>query len=88
MPVAERTCCGCFLKKPKSILFAVTRLKEGKVVVNGEGKYAGRSAYLCDSKKCLIRSRDRKGKSGLEHAMNVKIPPQIWTELEKLIIKP
>jgi uncharacterized protein len=88
MTVAERTCCGCFHKKPKADLIGVTLLKDGQIVVNKDGKIAGRTAYLCDSVKCLVRARDRKGKSGPEYALKTKIPDQIWRELEKIIIKP
>jgi predicted RNA-binding protein YlxR (DUF448 family) len=88
MALPERTCCGCFQKKPKADMIAVTRLKDDSVVLNKDFKLSGRSAYLCDSLKCLGKVRDRKGKSGLEYALKVKIPQKIWAELGKVIKKP
>jgi len=83
--IAERTCCGCFSKRPVSELVAVTRLKDGKVEVNAENKLYGRSAYLCRNKFCLAKARDRKGRDGLSYGLKVKVPDDVWTELDELI---
>jgi predicted RNA-binding protein YlxR (DUF448 family) len=83
--IAERTCCGCFSKRPVSELLAVTKLKDGLVKVNADNKLSGRSAYLCRNKFCLAKARARKGRDGLSFGLKVKVPDDIWKELEKLI---
>lgn len=77
----QRTCVGCFKKFDQGDLVAVTRLKDGSVVVNLEQKLDGRSAYLCRKVECLKKARKGKRKNGLEFGLKVKVPPEIWSEL-------
>lgn len=81
----QRTCAGCKKKFDQNELLAVTRLKNGEVIVNPDHQKAGRSAYLCKNIVCLRRVRDRKGKNGLEYGLKVKIPDSVWEELQKII---
>jgi predicted RNA-binding protein YlxR (DUF448 family) len=83
----QRTCAGCFKKFNQDELLAVTRLKNGEVLVNADHKKAGRSVYLCRKMECLKKARDRKGKNGLEYGLKVKIPQEIWKELEDRLKK-
>lgn len=83
--IPERTCCGCFQKKPSIDLIPVTKLKNGIINVNPEGIFFGRSAYLCRKMDCLKKARERKGRNGLEYALKAKIPSDLWLQLEKLI---
>jgi predicted RNA-binding protein YlxR (DUF448 family) len=69
-------------------MLAVTRMKDGKVLLNAGQTLSGRSAYLCKTEKCLNRAKNRKGKNGLEFVLKAKIPDQIWADLEKIIKKP
>jgi predicted RNA-binding protein YlxR (DUF448 family) len=87
MGIPERTCCACFKRKPKPELVAVTRLKDGTVLLNVDQKLSGRSAYICRLEKCLNNARNRKGKNGLEFVLKVKIPDKIWADIEKIIKK-
>lgn len=66
----------------------MTRLKDGRIAVNEDFKLSGRSVYLCRSVRCLVKARDRKGKSGLEYALKTQIPPSVWADLEKIINQP
>lgn len=79
----ERTCVGCFQKKSRNELLAVTKEKNGLVAINVDGKISGRSAYLCRNKQCISKASHRKGKDGLEFTLKTKIAPGIWNELEK-----
>lgn len=73
---------GCFKKFDQGDLVAVTRQKDGSVVVDFEQKFDGRSAYLCRKLSCLKAARKGKRKSGLEYGLKVKVPLSVWQELE------
>lgn len=81
----QRTCVGCQKKRDQDELLAVTRLKDGSVVVNDPYRQIGRSAYVCRKAECLKKARGKKKKSALQYWLKVKIPDDIWAGLEKLI---
>lgn len=87
--IPERTCVGCFNKKPQADLLAITKLKNGEIVVNiyktGTKTASGRSVYLCFNPACLKIAKTRKGKNGLEFGLKTKIPENIWVDVEKEI---
>ena len=83
--IAERTCCGCFSKRPVDALLAVTRLKDGSVAINADNSLSGRSAYLCRNKFCIAKAKNRKGKDGVSYSLKVKVGGEVWTELERII---
>ncbi len=85
--IPERTCCGCFKKKPQGSLLAVTKLKDGIIVINQRIKTPGRSAYLCHDKLCIDRARNRKGRDGLSFSLKMAVPDEIWTQLYNFIKK-
>ena len=80
-----RTCVGCFQKFPQKELLAITRLKNGVVVVDMEQKAAGRSVYLCYKKSCIDKTRKRKDKNALEYGLKVRIPDTVWNTIEQII---
>ncbi len=79
----QRTCAGCRKKHDQSDLLAVTRLKNGEVIVNDPYEQRGRSVYICRKKECLRKIRDRKGQNGLQYGLKVQIPENIWKILEE-----
>lgn len=81
----QRTCVGCKKRYDQEELLAVTRLKNGEVVVNEGRKNAGRSVYLCRKAECLRKARGRKGQNGLQFGLKVQIPDSIWETLEKTL---
>lgn len=81
----QRTCVGCRKRHDQDQLLAVTRLKDGTVVVNDPCRQIGRSAYICRKAECLKKARGNKKKSAMQYWLKVKIPDEIWTGLEKLI---
>ncbi len=81
----QRTCVGCKKRYDQDELLAITRLKNGEVVVNDGHKKAGRSVYLCRKAECLRKARDRKGQNGLQFGLKVQIPDSVWENLEKLL---
>ena len=80
----QRTCVGCFKKFNQGDLLAVTRLKSGEVKVDLKGELDGRSVYLCYKLGCLKKAQKRKPKSALQFGLKVKVPVEIWGELERL----
>lgn len=83
--VPIRTCVGCFQKFPQKELLAVTRLKNGAIVVDKEQKIAGRSVYLCYKPVCMGKARKRKGQNALQYGLKRPILPDIWENIEKII---
>ncbi len=82
--VPIRTCVGCFQKFPQKELLAITRLKNGDIVVDKEQKSAGRSVYLCYKMSCMEKARKRKGKNGLQYGLKVPIAQEIWETIQTI----
>lgn len=81
----QRTCVGCHHKRDQGELLAVTRLKNGSVVVNDPYRQIGRSAYVCRKAECLKKARGNKKKSAMQYWLKVKIPDEIWQNIEEII---
>jgi len=86
--IPQRTCVGCKKVFGQNELLAVTKLKNGQVVVNVGHKTAGRSVYLCYRESCLLKAKNRKGQNGLQYGLKSVINLNIWEELATLIKKP
>jgi predicted RNA-binding protein YlxR (DUF448 family) len=66
----ERTCIVCRAKAPKSSLLRIAVSPAGAVVVDESGKGAGRGAYVCRRRDCLLHpSLPRR----LEHALHARL---------------
>ncbi len=83
----QRTCVGCRKRFNQDELLAVTRLKNGEVVVNENHQKAGRSVYLCKKPECLKKAHGRKGHNALKYGLKVEVPDQVFEELQKIIQK-
>ncbi len=81
----QRTCTGCRKRFNQDDLLAVTRLKNGALILNEPRTSSGRSVYLCKKMECLRKCRDRKGQNGIQYGLKVKPTDEFWGELEKLI---
>ncbi len=78
----QRTCVVCRKRFDQDELLAITRLKDGSVLLNEGHKKAGRSVYLCKKDECSKKARGSKGKNPLKYWLKVEIPEGIWKELE------
>ncbi|MCD6453356.1 MAG: YlxR family protein [Dehalococcoidales bacterium] len=69
----QRTCVACHQVKPKPELIRLVRLSTGEVIVDIEGKKAGRGAYLCPKLECW-----EQGLSGnqLEYRLHTTLTPE------------
>ena len=75
-----RKCLATGEQLPKQQLIRVVRNKEGEVFVDPTGKMNGRGAYL----KCShVAFEKAKQKKLLARALQVEIPEEIFSELEK-----
>jgi predicted RNA-binding protein YlxR (DUF448 family) len=83
--VPQRTCVSCKKRFNQAELLAVTRLKDGRVVVNENLTRKGRSVYVCKKAGCLGKIRGGKKQNGLLYGLKVKIPDGVWNQLEKFI---
>ena len=78
--VPMRQCSGCRERKPKKELIRVVRDPEGNIALDFKGKKAGRGAYVCPNRECLEKAiRNR----ALERSLNVKIPKEIYDQLQR-----
>lgn len=80
--VPLRKCVATGEQLPKKELVRIVRNKDGEVSVDLTGKSNGRGAYL---KKSLEAIEIAKKKKVLARSLQVEIPEEIFTELEKLV---
>jgi len=81
----QRTCVGCRKKDDQDKFLAVTRLKNGVVIVNEPYVQQGRSVYLCKNPACLKKAGIGKSKNALSYWLKVKIPDEIWAKLVSIL---
>lgn len=77
--IPERQCLGCNEHKPKTELIRVVRSPEGEISIDLTGKKSGRGAYICRSKKCLVKARRSKR---IDKALDVSIPDEVYDRME------
>ena len=80
--IPQRQCMGCRERKAKKELIRVVRTPEGNVQVDFGGKVNGRGAYLCPNPECLRKAQRSKA---LERSLEIAIPEEVYTRLEKEI---
>lgn len=56
----QRTCVGCRVVKSKRELVRIVRTPAGEVVLDATGKLAGRGAYVCRQKTCLLAALEHE----------------------------
>lgn len=78
--IPMRQCIGCGEMKAKKDLVRVLKTAEGEITLDVTGKKNGRGAYVCASMECLAKARKSKG---LERSFQMKIPDEIYENLEK-----
>ncbi len=75
----ERKCAGCGKIKNRNELIKITRQNPHKnLVINGDSKIFGRSAYLCYNNSC-IEAAFKKNK--LQKALKTPIPQELKGKL-------
>ena len=75
-----RKCLATGVQLPTQQLIRVVRNKEGEVFVDPTGKMNGRGAYLKRSHAAFEKAKQKKL---LARALQVEIPEEIFSELEK-----
>lgn len=78
--IPMRQCIGCGEMKSKKELMRILRTEQGEITFDLTGRKNGRGAYLCFSKECLQRAIKTKG---LERSFQMKIPPEVYEDLER-----
>lgn len=76
--VPMRMCTGCGEMKPKKELVRVVKNKEGEISLDLTGKKAGRGAYVCRSRECLLKAKKNKR---LSNAFECQIPDEIFEQM-------
>ena len=79
-----RQCVGCNEMKPKKELLRVIKTAEDEILIDSTGRKNGRGAYLCASSECLEKAQKNKG---LARSLKTVIPPEIYEELKREMIK-
>lgn len=82
--IPMRSCAVTNEKLPKMELLRIIRTPEGEVIIETDekGKTNGRGAYLKKDKEVIAKARKTKV---LEKKLEVKIPDNIYDELEQKI---
>lgn len=76
--IPQRKCLGCNEMKDKKELIRVVRSPEGEISLDKTGKKAGRGAYVCPCKECILKALNEKR---IERALEVKISPELKESL-------
>ena len=77
-----RKCIACNENRPKRELIRVVKNKEGDLNIDPTGKMNGRGAYICSNKECLEKAKKNKG---LNRALKIEIPDEIYDKLNNII---
>ena len=80
----ERRCVGCREMKNKTELVRIVRnADESSFAVDDTGKAAGRGAYICKNAECFKKAAKS---GGFERSFKQKIPKEVYTVLEGMIL--
>ena len=80
--IPMRRCVATGESCPKKELLRIVRNKDGEVSVDVSGKANGKGAYL---KKSLEALAVAKKKNALGKTLEVEIPEEIYSEIERVI---
>lgn len=80
--IPMRTCVVTKEKWEKKELIRIVRTPEQEIKIDPTGKQNGKGAYLKLSKEVIEKARKNKA---LDHALEIKVPEEIYEELQKLI---
>lgn len=75
----QRTCVGCHQVKAKRELLRIVRTPAGDVMPDKTGKAAGRGAYVCVKRQCLLMALEH---TRLERALEITLTTEQRTSLE------
>ncbi len=77
--MVERKCAGCGKIKNREELIKITKQNaHSDLVINGDTKIFGRSAYLCYNNSCIEIAFK---KNRLQKALKTPIPPELKGKL-------
>lgn len=82
--IPMRKCIGCGEMKSKKEMLRILRTTENEVVLDTTGRQNGRGAYLCKNGVCFQKAAKSKG---IERALKMAIPREVYENLEKEIGK-
>ena len=74
-----RTCVACRTSRQKRDLVRVVRTPDGRIVLDGTGRLAGRGAYLCADGGCWRRALEQ---GRLQRAFGGPLPMELKEQLE------
>ena len=77
-----RMCTGCRSMKEKRELIRIVAAEEG-VVIDESYRKNGRGAYICQNSECFNKAKKSKG---IERALKVSIPDEIYDAISKELI--
>ena len=75
-----RICVGCGENKEKKSMLRVIKTSDDKIHLDDTCNKNGRGAYICKTAECLEKAVKNKG---LERSLKVKIPQEIYEQLQK-----
>ena len=75
-----RLCVGCRQLKEKPYLFRVIKTPGKQIAVDPAHKVDGRGAYICKNPICIASAKQKRG---LERALKMQIPDEIYETLVK-----
>lgn len=77
-----RKCAGCSVLHESSQMIRIMKVHDsGKILINPESRYFGRSVYLCYNKNCVQNAFKRKR---ISKTLKTEIPIQIIEKIKAL----
>ena len=80
MTINQRCCISCRRLADKSEFWRVVRLNNRKISINHG---MGRSAYICQTEKCLLAAEK---KDRLSRALKTAVPKDLYQTLKKMLV--
>ncbi len=79
--IPQRRCVGCMTSFDKFALIKIVKTPDEEVIIDEIGNMAGRSAYICKNKSCILKAL-KGGK--LSRSLKCEILPEIYSNLERV----
>ena len=78
--IPMRMCIGCREMKEKWQLLRIVRSPEGEISLDPTGKKAGRGAYVCRSRECLMKAIKQHQ---IEKTFECKVSDEVHSALQE-----
>lgn len=76
--VVRRMCAVCRQQREKAELLRIVKFKDGRVLIDPDGKMQGRGMYICLNAECLSNAEKRRV---IERNFSCPPPKEVYEKL-------